>query len=384
MSTTPPPPQTKHTVLVVHADTYTGHYIARHLVMDPTLHVRITARRRESVEELERLGCELHILRDFPPNPHDLDAVYAKVQSVVLVPPMVRDLDKIVQAHMDACKRTGEPSPRSTLTQFDTKAMAITNATGETNDGVGHLVFMSAIRADRGYPTTDLWTALDKAETRVRGFTRLGGSPASTILRIGYVQQNLVTLAELIRARAVLPLPIGHEAKVAPVNLKDIASAVRSVVHGGRRAGEAEGKTFKLTGPQALTGERMATLASGQLGFEIVFVDIKDKDMRQILGTVAGSTEEEVDAMMATFKDVRDGYHDTVSEDLEYLLPRPPQSLARFFRENVNQFRPEMLKQWQQQQKAMPITPLVGDPLLKVMLSRRRNSMQRWGPHQAL
>ncbi|KAI9168616.1 hypothetical protein H9P43_007989 [Blastocladiella emersonii ATCC 22665] len=304
------------TILIIHADTYTGAYIGHALVGDPAVRLKVSARRIESVTSLVNAGAEFVQLREVP-KPEDLDAAYGDADTVILAPSPTPNLANHVQAHLDTAVRIAR---------------------------VRHLVLMSVVRADRGYPTADPWATYDALEANVRraAETHRPMPLAATVVRVGYVQQNLVYLSELVRARAVLPLPLGGTgARTAPVNLKDVAAAVAAMVIPGPRRDRALGQTYALTGPTAFSGEDMARVASVQFGVEIKYIDVKDASMRQILHTLPGITETEVDAYMAMYQDIRDGYHDKVSEDLNQFLNRAPESLAQFFHENASQFRPE-------------------------------------------
>ncbi|KAI9217365.1 hypothetical protein BC828DRAFT_408571 [Blastocladiella britannica] len=151
---------------------------------------------------------------------------------------------------------------------------------------------------------------------------------ACTVLRVGWVQQALVYLAEL--------------ARVAPVNIKDVAAAVRACITSGRHAGDTAGQTFDLVDPPpAISGPEMAAAMLCEYGAEIVYCDVSDADMRHILAAVADMTAFEVDVHMSMFPDIRDGYHAVPGSDLGFLLPRPAKTLAEFLHENASQFRPE-------------------------------------------
>ncbi|KNE67014.1 hypothetical protein AMAG_11479 [Allomyces macrogynus ATCC 38327] len=260
--------------LVIHADTYTGGYAARALVADPGFKVRVAARRKESVEDLVRAGAEFSELAHSPPTQDDVDNILRGVYDAVLV------IAPTQRARDDA------------LTWVNALSKA---------ENLRRVVVLSVYRADRG--------------------------------------QNLVYLAEVVRSQAVIALPLGAPpgATVAPVNLKDVGQAVRTVLTQRKPHAFA---TYDLTGPQLLTGEAMARLLTRQYGVEFVYLEIKPSAMRQILHTLPGVTETEVDLAMLMYQDMVDGYHNKVSPDLQKLLDvvkDKAETLEEFFHE----FRPE-------------------------------------------
>ncbi|KAJ3358784.1 hypothetical protein GGF32_010001 [Allomyces javanicus] len=310
--------------LVIHADTYTGGYAARALVADPGFKVRVAARRKESVEDLVRAGAEFAELAHSPPTQDDLDTLLRGVYDAVLV--------------IAPTQRTRDD------------ALTWVNALSKA-ENLRRVVVLSVYRADRGYDAPEPYATLDAVEAKVsemfprppKGQDPRPGDKDFVILRVGYVQQNLVYLAEVVRSQAAIALPLGAPpgATVAPVNLKDVAQAVRAVLTQRKPHAFA---TYDLTGPQLLTGEAMARLLTRQYGVEFVYMEIKPSAMRQILHTLPGVTETEVDLAMLMYQDMVDGYHNKISPDLQKLLDvvkDKAETLDEFFHENASQFRPE-------------------------------------------
>ncbi|KNE69070.1 hypothetical protein AMAG_13940 [Allomyces macrogynus ATCC 38327] len=164
--------------LVIHADTYTGGYAARALVTDPGFKVRVAARRKESVEDLVRAGAEFIELAHSPPTQDDLDTMLRGVYDAVLV------IAPTQRARDDA------------LTWVNALSKA---------ENLRRVVVLSVYRADRGYDAPEPYATLDAVEAKVsemfprppKGQDPRPGDKDFVVLRVGYVQQNLVYLAEV-------------------------------------------------------------------------------------------------------------------------------------------------------------------------------------------
>lgn len=104
---------------------------------------------------------------------------------------------------------------------------------------------------------------------------------AWTFLRPNLFMQGLLKFASLIQAKGMFAAPIG-EARVSVVDVRDnaavAAAALTDVGH--------EGRTYTLTGPQALTHGDMAARLSAATGREIRFVDATDDHLRDAMAAV--------------------------------------------------------------------------------------------------
>jgi uncharacterized protein YbjT (DUF2867 family) len=150
---------------------------------------------------------------------------------------------------------------------------------------------------------------------------------AYTILRPNAFMQNFVTLyAPTIREQGFFRLPLGH-ARLSSVDTRDVAAAASSVLLSGRHDGTA----YVLTGPEALTGEEMATTVTAVIGRPVHYVDEPEdagRPPRDAEGIAASAALVELSAEM------RAGKLAAVSGDLERLIGRPPASFACFARDN--------------------------------------------------
>jgi len=99
-----------------------------------------------------------------------------------------------------------------------------------------------------------------------------------TFLRPNLFMQGLLAFQQSITQQGQFYAAIG-EAKVSVVDIRDIAAAAAAAL---TEEGHA-GKTYTLTGPEALTHARMADQLSTALGHRVTFVDMVPEAMRQAL-----------------------------------------------------------------------------------------------------
>ena len=101
---------------------------------------------------------------------------------------------------------------------------------------------------------------------------------AYTFLRPNLFMQGLLHFSATIRDQNAFYAPAG-DAKVSLIDVRDIAAcAVAALTEPGH-----EGKTYDLTGSQALTHAEMTEQLSAALGRKITFVDIPPEAMREAI-----------------------------------------------------------------------------------------------------
>jgi uncharacterized protein YbjT (DUF2867 family) len=153
-----------------------------------------------------------------------------------------------------------------------------------------------------------------------------------TFLRPTFFMQNYSTaLAPSIKSSRVF-----HEAagagKTSFVDARDIAAvAVRALTEAGHN-----GKSYTLTGGQAIDRNEVAKLIGKAIGAPVEYVAIDDKALRQAL---AGAPEKTLELYSAIYGWVRDGATEAVSPDVEQVLGRKPITFADFARDNASIWR---------------------------------------------
>jgi uncharacterized protein YbjT (DUF2867 family) len=155
-------------------------------------------------------------------------------------------------------------------------------------------------------------------------YIRASGVPF-TFLRPNCFMQNAVMYnGETIRSQGVFYGSEG-DGKVSQVDIRDVAAvAVRAL----RKEGH-DGKTYTLTGPEALTSAEAAALLSKAVGREIRFVNLPAAELKKALLS-AGMTEWHADAVLDLQRFYREGKAAEVTDDVERVLGRAPIPYSRF------------------------------------------------------
>jgi len=179
---------------------------------------------------------------------------------------------------------------------------------------IGHLVKLSVFRADEQSP-------LQVARQHWQAEQALDESGlAATILRPVFFMQNLFTM---IRAGAIATA-VG-EGRVAMVDARDIAAVAVAAL----TSHEYAGKTYTLTGPEALSFDDAASTLSQQTGTKISHVRVSPDAVRTTL-QAAGVAAWFADDMTKLHSMLADGYEDVVTDDARIMTGNPPRTLAQF------------------------------------------------------
>jgi uncharacterized protein YbjT (DUF2867 family) len=158
---------------------------------------------------------------------------------------------------------------------------------------------------------------------------------AFTHLRAGEFMPAYFRQAPNIAAKGAMFLPM-EDAKIASIDVGDIADIAAKVLTG---AGH-EGKTYPLTGPEALTMTEVATKLSAATGKTIRYVNVPPDAARQAQ-LAAGMPLYLADALFELFAERRNGKEAKVWPDAGILLGRPPTSFDEFARRNAAVFQGE-------------------------------------------
>lgn len=101
-----------------------------------------------------------------------------------------------------------------------------------------------------------------------------------TIIRPNYFYQNDVSLKDVMMKTGIYPMPLGTPG-ISAVDTRDIAEAAAIALTSEGHIG----KTYNLNGPEILSGEKIASIWSGQLDKEIRYpgedLDAFEEQMRQ-------------------------------------------------------------------------------------------------------
>jgi uncharacterized protein YbjT (DUF2867 family) len=180
--------------------------------------------------------------------------------------------------------------------------------------GVGQLVKLSVFRADE---QSSLQVARQHGQAeRVLAQSGL----AATILRPVFFMQNLVGMVH----DGAIATAAG-DGQVAMVDARDIAAVAVATLTGGGHAG----KTYTLTGPEALSFDQVASIVSRQTGRPLRHVRIPPDKVRVALQG-RGMAAWYADDMARLHGMLAAGYEQVVTDDIHTVTGRPPRTLAQF------------------------------------------------------
>jgi NAD(P)H dehydrogenase (quinone) len=182
--------------------------------------------------------------------------------------------------------------------------------------GVGHLVYTSFYGASAASTFT-----LGRDHYATEEYIKEAGLDY-TFLRDNFY---LDFLPAMVGEDDVIRGPAG-QGRVAGVTRADVAAVAAKVL---RDPAEHRGRTYDLTGPQALTLTEVAVILSEGLGREIRF---HDESIKEAYASRARwhAPDWQLDAWVSTYTSIAAGEVAEVTGDVEALLGRPPQSLSDF------------------------------------------------------
>ena len=158
---------------------------------------------------------------------------------------------------------------------------------------------------------------------------------AFTHLRAGEFMHAYFRQVPSIVNRGTLSLPMA-DARIASIDIGDIAEVAADVL---TSAGH-EGKTYPITGPEALTMTEVAAALSEATGKPIRYVDVPP-DAARAAQIAAGMPAYLADGLAELFAERRKGKEATVSQVIPTIFKRRPLSFADFARRHAAVFRGE-------------------------------------------
>lgn len=177
-----------------------------------------------------------------------------------------------------------------------------------------HVVYISFVKAS---PTATFTLARDHWATEEH--LRASG------LKYTFLRDNFYAdfMPALIGPDDVIRGP-GGSGKVAAVAQDDVAEAAMQVV---TNSDAHAGRTYELTGPQALTPADIADTISRALGRTIVY---RQEGIEEAYASrrSSGEPQWQLDAWVSTYTAIAAGELDHVSSDVPNLIGRPPTSFA--------------------------------------------------------
>jgi NAD(P)H dehydrogenase (quinone) len=182
--------------------------------------------------------------------------------------------------------------------------------------GVGHVVFTSLVNPVARNPIGAI--AREPGETEAM-LHRSG--LAWTVLRFGsFAELQLPPAAVAVQNRRLVT-NIG-DGRIVPVSRRDCAEAAAVTLTTDGHTG----RTYEITGPQALSPSDLAELYADVSGQPVKVLQLDDMMLTWVLGCI-GTPLPDTWAITAFGRAVRRGYFDVVDPAFERLTGRPPVAL---------------------------------------------------------
>ncbi len=288
-------------ILIVGATGNTGRETVPRL-LERGMAVRALTRDPERARALPGFGGAEIVAGD-PAQPETLGPAMQGVTKVFLIPPSGPGSDLSEQNVIEAARQAG----------------------------VRHIVKLSALCADPSAPSMAL-----SHNFRAEEILKASGVPY-TILRPSSFMQNFSSFySPSIRSQGALYHSLG-EARMAIIDVRDIAEVAIKVL----TAEGHEGKTYDLTGPEALTYAEAVEKLGTAIGRPLRYIDLPAAAYEQALisfGIPAFIAAEVLNIYGRG--PYREGKAASVSSSVADLLGRPARTFSEFARDHAAYFLP--------------------------------------------
>jgi uncharacterized protein YbjT (DUF2867 family) len=245
--------------------------------------------------------------------PRDVDIAVGDFEEPGSIASALRDIDRVF-----LCCATGPSLVEQEVNAIDAARSA----------GVDLIVQLSALGAHPGSPLPGQdWMG------RVEQHLRASGAPA-LVLQGNWYMSNLFASADTIRNSGMLFAAAGG-GKVSMIDPRDVAAAAAAVITADGHAG----RTYVLTGPEAITYHDAAAAIAAATGRPVAFVDVTEKAARAAFED-AGLPDWLITHLENAFRVIRDGGLEQVNDVVCALTGREPHTIADFAQDNVAAFTP--------------------------------------------
>jgi uncharacterized protein YbjT (DUF2867 family) len=260
--------------------------------------VSLLVRKPEENTELKKLGISFTVAD--AAKPETLAKAFEGVDAFFFVSPLVENMVELAANLINAAKKAG----------------------------VKHIVRSSANGA-----TPDAPIAMGKLHGQVEVLIKNSGIPYTIIQPAGFFQNFFGSVAT-IKSQSAFYGSAG-EGKNALVDVRDIASVAATVINEGAKHA---GKTYVVTGPEALSGSNSAKTLSEKLGATIKYVDLPAEDLGKAYKSY-GMNDFTVNALLELDNITKLGYVANVSADVKAVTGKEPITFAQFVADNLAAFK---------------------------------------------
>jgi (4-alkanoyl-5-oxo-2,5-dihydrofuran-3-yl)methyl phosphate reductase len=246
----------------------------------------------------QKLGDKVELAKGTFEDKASIEAALRGVKKVYLLAPGMPDLTAWEATFVDAAKHAG----------------------------VEHVVYHSVAGAQWEANAFGRWHRATEKKLEQSGMTW-------TFLRpVGFFS-NALMWAATVKSQGAIYMPCG-DGKTASIDARDIAAvAAKALAARGH-----EGKSYDLTGPEALSVGEQAKQLGDAIGKPVTYVDVPDaaaKDSMLGMGMAAAVA----DAMIELTSLVRSGGAASISDAVATVTGKPPRSFAAWCKDNAAAFR---------------------------------------------
>jgi uncharacterized protein YbjT (DUF2867 family) len=194
--------------------------------------------------------------------------------------------------------------------------------------GVRRVVKLSAVGAEPGSPVA-FWDWHGQVEQHLRA-----SGTGWVILRSSWYMSNLLAAAAQVAAEGRLYAPAG-QARVAMIDPRDVAASAAALLSSPGH----EGRTYLVTGPEAITFAQVSAALSAATGRGIEFTDIPGEAAEQAM--IAGGVPAfAAGHIVRIFAQLRQGADRRVTATVQALTGSAPRDFAAFARDHARLFVP--------------------------------------------
>jgi uncharacterized protein YbjT (DUF2867 family) len=154
-----------------------------------------------------------------------------------------------------------------------------------------------------------------------------------TILQPNSFYQNMLWSAQTIKNQGAFHLPM-RDGKQSLVDVRDIAAVAAAVLTGKGH----EGKTYEITGPEALSYHDVAPTLSKVLGKPVRYVDVPPAAAKESM-LKAGMPEWNAAAVTELYGVFATGQFAATTDVVAQVTGKPPIPFEQFAREHTGLFR---------------------------------------------
>jgi len=233
------------------------------------------------------------------------------------------------------------PPASARKVEFTEKLLQAIKELSESNKDLKNIILISAIGVDEADHLTELkkFKEIEDRSKKILEKTNINWC----ILRPGPYMHDLLLYEKQIRENGFLGLPT-EDKKICFVDARDVAAAAAVIATccGEKEMKEEhQGKTFNLTGPDALNGEQIVEMMK-QMNEKLKnmlkegYKSISRKEAEKYLSTIPELDESEIGVLQDMFELAKDGKLETKTGDLQKILGLAniePRSLREYLEE---------------------------------------------------